>query len=166
MSQSGAGGGSNGGGGGGGGSGLPQVLSDFANAPQGFILGAILETFLSGLNTGLAEVLGVINLVFNGTGPGLTGTYGLADIPLAIGTVLVDAGSTVGGSAIEGTGILGFVDQLVEAGFGFAEIFGPLAPIVLSAEIVLIVWLFAVVTRRTILVIADAVPGLAGVFGT
>lgn len=145
---------------------IPDVLLRFASAPQGFILGAILETILSGLNTGLVEVLGLINLVFNGTGPGLEGTYGLADIPLAIGTALVGVGSTVGGSAIEGTGILGIVDQLVGAGFGFASTFGPLAPIVLSAEVVLIVWLFAVVTRRTILVIADAVPGLAGVFGT
>jgi len=148
------------------GQGLPDTLKEFARAPQGFILGAILETFLSGLNTGLVEVLGLIRFVFQGSGPGLTGTYGIADIPLFIGTSLVGVGETIGGSAVEGTGILGVVDQVVSAGVGFASAGGPLAPIILSAEVVLVVWVIAVLTRRTILVIADAVPGLAGVFGT
>jgi len=91
---------------------------------------------------------------------------GIADIPLFIGTSLVGVGETIGGSAVEGTGILGVVDQVVSAGVGFASAGGPLAPIILSAEVVLVVWVIAVLTRRTILVIADAVPGLAGVFGT
>ncbi|WP_050032292.1 hypothetical protein [Halorubrum halophilum] len=145
---------------------LPQSLQRFARSPQGFILGAILSPLLEGLNDAVVQFLDLIVFVFEGSEPGLVGTYGIADIPLFIGTQLVNIGATIGGSASDGTGFLGLVDRLVEAAVGFATVGGPLAPIILAGEVVVVVWLLAFIGRRIILVIADAVPGLAGVLGT
>ncbi|EMA71952.1 hypothetical protein C462_04220 [Halorubrum distributum JCM 13916] len=142
------------------------MLLTFASAPQGFILGALLEPLLSGLNSVVVGLLDLIVFVFQGDGPGLTGTLGLADIPLFIGDTLIGVGSTVGGSAIDGTGILGVVDRIVETFVGFASIGGPLAPLILAGEVVVVTYVLVVIARRTILVIADAIPGAAGVLGT
>ena len=144
---------------------LPDVLLRFASAPQGFILGAILTPILSGLNDVVVRILDLIVFVFNGDGPGLVGTYGLADIPLFIGTNLVAIGSTIGGSA-SGGGLLGILSRIVDAGTAFASAGGPLAPIILAGEVVAVTYVLAWVGQRVILVIADAVPGLAGVLGT
>lgn len=145
---------------------LPDTLQRFASSPQGFILGAILSPLLNGLNDAVIRFLNLITFVFEGSGPGLTGTIGVADIPLYVGDLALEAGSTIGGSALEGTGLLGIADRLVQTGVGFATIGGPLAPVILAAETVAVLWLLAVIGRRTLLVIADAVPGLAGVLGT
>mgnify|MGYP000158397621 CR=1 FL=1 len=145
---------------------LPETLSRFASSPQGFILGAILSPLLRGLENIVVTVLDLITFVFQGDGPGLTGTFGIADIPLFIGTKLVGIGATIGGSAIEGTGLLGLLSRLVDAGTSFASMGGPLAPVILAGEVVVVVYVFAWTTQRIILVIADAVPGLAGVLGT
>lgn len=147
-------------------SGLSETLQTFASSPQGFILGAILSPLIDGLNSVVVRILDLIVFVFRGDGPGLTGTLGLADIPLFIGNTLVDAGAVVGGSARDGTGILGVLDTIVEIGVGFADIGGPLAPIILAAEVVAVVYLLVVIARRVILVIADALPGVAGLLGT
>ncbi|KDS91767.1 hypothetical protein FK85_19335 [Halorubrum saccharovorum] len=145
---------------------LPRSLQRFARSPQGFILGAILSPLIEGLNDAVVQFLDLIVFVFEGSAPGLVGTYGIADIPLFVGTHLVDIGATIGGSAAAGTGFLGLVDRLVETAVGFATAGGPLAPIILAGEVVVVVWLLAFIGRRIILVIADAVPGLAGVLGT
>ena len=145
---------------------LPLTLRRFAASPQGFILGAILSPLLRGLENVVVTVLDLITFVFQGDGPGLTGTFGIADIPLFIGTTLVDIGAEIGGSAIEGEGILGLLSTLVDAGTSFASMGGPLAPIILAGEVVVVVYVFAWTTQRIILVIADAVPGLAGILGT
>ncbi|EMA64664.1 hypothetical protein [Halorubrum lipolyticum] len=145
---------------------LPETLTRFAKSPQGFILGAILSPLLEGLNDAVVQLLDLITFVFVGDGPGLVGTLGIADIPLFMGGLVIDIGSRIGGSAVEGTGLLGIVDRLVQAGVDVATIGGPLAPIILAGETVFVVWVLAVLARRTILVIADAVPGLAGVIGT
>ncbi|WP_241982725.1 hypothetical protein [Halorubrum sp. ASP121] len=145
---------------------IPGVLYRFASAPQGFILGALLEPLISGVDSLVTQVLDLIVLVFQGDGPGLVGTLGLADIPLFIGDTLIGVGSALGGSAIEGTGILGIVDTIIEALVSFATIGGPLAPIILAGEVVLVVYTVAFIGQRIILVIADAVPGLAGILGT
>jgi len=153
-------------GGGDGGYTLPETLRRFASSPTGFILGAILSPLLRGLNSVVIEFLDLITFVFQGSGPGLVGTLGLADIPLFIGTELVEIGATIGGSSVEGTGLLGIVSTVVDAGTAFASIGGPLAPIILAGEVVVVVYVFAFITQRIILVIADAVPGLAGILGT
>lgn len=152
--------------GGGGDSSIPEVLYDFASAPQGFILGALLEPLLSGLNSIVVGLLDLIVFVFQGDGPGLVGTLGLADIPLFIGSELVDVGSAIGGSAVDGTGLLGVLDTIVSIGTSFAGLGGPLAPVILAGEVVLVAYTFAFIARRTILVIADAIPGAAGILGT
>ena len=145
---------------------LPVTLQRFASSPSGFILGAILSPLLRGLNSVVIEFLDLITFVFQGSGPGLIGTLGVADIPLFIGTELLEIGATIGGSSVEGTGLLGIVSEVIDAGTAFATLGGPLAPIILAGEVVVVVYVFAFVTERIILVIADAVPGLAGVFGT
>jgi len=157
-----------GGGGGGGGTDLGtwETLERFGKSPQGFILGAILSPLLRGLEDVIVEVLDLIVFVFQGEYPGLIGTYGLLDIPVFIGTKLIAIGATIGGSTAENSGVLGLVDRLVKAAVDVATVGGPLAPIILAGEIVVVVWLLAVIARRIILVIADAVPGLAGVLGT
>jgi len=152
--------------GGGGESSIPEVLYRFAGAPQGFILGALLTPLLSGLNSIVVGLLDLIVFVFQGDGPGLVGTLGLADIPLFLGRELVDAGSTIGGSAVDGTGLLGVLDTIVSIGTSFASLGGPLAPVILAGEVVVVAYAFAFVARRTILVIADAIPGAAGLLGT
>ena len=149
-----------------GGSELPETLQRFASSPTGFILGAILSPLLRGLNNIVITFLDLITFVFQGSGPGLIGTLGLADIPLFIGTELVEAGALIGGSSVEGTGLLGIVSTVVDAGTAFASIGGPLAPVILAGEVVVVVYVFAFVTERIVLVIADAVPGLAGILGT
>ena len=145
---------------------LPMTLQRFASSPKGFILGAILSPLLRGLNSVVIEFLDLITFVFQGSGPGLVGTLGVADIPLFIGTELVEIGAIIGGSSVEGTGLLGIVSTVVDAGTAFASIGGPLAPIILAGEVVVVVYVFAFVTQRIVLVIADAVPGLAGILGT
>lgn len=144
---------------------LPEVLTRFASAPQGFILGAVLTPILSGVNDVLIRILDLITYVFQGDGPGLVGTYGLADIPVFIGTELVAVGSTIGGSA-SGGGLLGILSRIVDAGTAFASAGGPLAPIILAAEVVVAAYVLAFIGQRVILVMADAVPGVAGVLGT
>lgn len=145
---------------------LPETLQRFASSPTGFILGAILSPLLRGLNDIVVTFLNLITFVFQGSGPGLVGTLGLADIPLFIGTKLIEIGATIGGSSVEGTGLLGIVSTVIDAGTAFASIGGPLAPIILAGEVVVVVYVFAFVTERIVLVIADAVPGLAGILGT
>jgi len=148
------------------GSGVKETLVRFGKSPQGFLLGAVLSPLLSGLNDVVVRFLNLIRFVFVGDGPGLEGTLGIADIPLFMGEKVLAVGATVGGSAADGTGILGVVDTIVQALIDIATIGGPLAPIILAGETVLVVWVLAVIARRTILVIADAVPGLAGILGT
>ncbi|WP_092920502.1 hypothetical protein [Halorubrum sodomense] len=145
---------------------LPETLQRLSKSPQGFILGAILAPLIRGLENIVLRLLETLTFVFQGSAPGLIGTYGLADIPLYIGTQLVNVGSIIGGSAAGGTGILGLINRLVEAGLAFATAGGPLAPIIVAGELVVVVYVIVVVARRIILVIADAVPGLAGVLGT
>ncbi|WP_049902537.1 hypothetical protein [Halorubrum distributum] len=149
-----------------GGSDLPETLQRFASSPTGFILGAILSPLLRGLNNIVVTFLDLITFVFQGSSPGLVGTLGLVDIPLFIGTELIEIGATIGGSSVEGTGLLGIVSTVIDAGTAFASIGGPLAPIILAGEVVVVVYVFAFVTERIVLVIADAVPGLAGILGT
>ena len=145
---------------------LPMTLQRLASSPTGFILGAILSPLLRGLNDIVVTFLNLITFVFQGSGPGLVGTLGLADIPLFIGTELVEIGAIIGGSSVEGTGLLGIVSEVIDAGTAFATLGGPLAPIILAGEVVVVVYVFAFVTERIVLVIADAVPGLAGILGT
>ncbi|ELZ30100.1 hypothetical protein C473_13319 [Halorubrum distributum JCM 10247] len=114
----------------------------------------------------MVTFLDLITFVFQGSSPGLVGTLGLVDIPLFIGTELIEIGATIGGSSVEGTGLLGIVSTVIDAGTAFASIGGPLAPIILAGEVVVVVYVFAFVTERIVLVIADAVPGLAGILGT
>lgn len=145
---------------------LPQTLQRFVSAPQGFILGAVLTPLLNGLNSIVVGALDLIVFVFQGDGPGLDGTLGVADIPLFIGSKLVTVGSIIGGSAADGTGLLGALDTIVSIGTTFATFGGPLAPVILAGEVVLVAYVFAFVVRRIILVIADAIPGAAGLLGT
>ena len=147
-------------------SGVRETLIRFGKSPRGFLLGAVLSPLLSGLNDVLVQFLDLIRFVYMGDGPGLQGTLGIADIPIFVGDKVLAVGSTIGGSAAGGTGILGVLDTIVQALIDIATIGGPLAPIILAGETVLVVWTFAVIARRLILIIADAVPGLAGVLGT
>ena len=149
-----------------GGSELPETLQRFASSPTGFILGAVLSPLLRGLNNVVVTFLDLITFVYQGSGPGLVGTLGVVDIPLFIGTELIEIGATIGGSSVEGTGLLGIVSTVIDAGTAFATLGGPLAPIILAGEVVVVVYVFAFVTERIILVIADATPGLAGILGT
>lgn len=148
-------------------------LTAFAKAPSTFILGAVLAPIVGGLNTILSGTLEAVLFLFSGSCPDqyvvltggsscggdpTAGTWGLTDIPLVIGDAIVGAGSTIGGSAAAGTGILGVVDSISGAAVGIAQAAGPLGPVIIAAEFAAVVWLVAFVIRRAALTI----PGIGG----
>jgi len=148
-------------------------LTAFAKSPSAFILGAVIAPIVGGLNTILYGTLEAVLFLFSGSCPDqyvvltggsscggdpTAGTWGLTDIPLVIGDAIVGAGSTIGGSAAAGTGILGVVDSISGAAVGIAQAAGPLGPVIIAAEFAAVVWLVAFVIRRAALTI----PGIGG----
>ena len=143
-----------------------DTLQRFLDSPSGFILGAILSTLLDGLQDALASILDGISRLFVGDAPGTEGLLGLADIPLLIGELAVRAGRQIGGTAgsgvIEPSGLLGVIATLVESGLSAAELAGPLAPVVLTTEAVLVVYVLLLVFQRLVSVALDVIPGAGG----
>jgi len=143
-----------------------ETLQRFLNSPSGFILGAVLSTLLDGFEGVLASILDGISLLFVGDAPGTEGLLGLADIPLLIGELAIGAGRQIGGTAgsgvIERSGLLGVVATLVESGLSAAELAGPLAPVVLTTEAVLVVYVLLLLFQRLVSVALDVIPGAGG----
>lgn len=143
-----------------------ETLKQFLKSPSGFILGAVLSTLLDGFEGVLASILDGISLVFVGNAPGTEGLLGLADIPLLIGELAVGAGRQIGGTAgsgvVEPSGLLGVIATLVESGLSAAELAGPLAPVVLTTEAVLVVYVLLLLFQRLVSVVLDVIPGAGG----
>lgn len=130
-----------------------DTLTAFGSSPIGFVLGAVLSTLLGGLEAITVAVLDSIRVVFVGTGPGTTGTLGVADLPLLLGEVLFAT-----------TGMLGLRLQFaVSAAVGslidVTEAFGPLQPVAFAALVAGIGIVVAWAARLAIEIVLDAVPG-------
>lgn len=151
---------------------LPGTLEAFASSPAGFALGLILTPLLKGVETVLIGALDLVTFVFNGACPDVYSTFstgaqcvdstsgmiGLADVPLFIGGLLVGIGRVIGGSASEGTGVLGLLSGVTSGLVGLASAAGPAAPIVFALVVVLVLGALAFVVRR----VALLVPGIGG----
>lgn len=138
-------------------SGIPSTLQRFAKQPTAFILGAILSEILGGIETIVESLLRAIRLVFVGENPGSTeGTLGIADIPLLVLNIVLDAGSELG------TTIRDLASSAATGGVEFAFGFGWLAPIVLSLEIAVLLVITWTVLRTLLRVAIDAIPGGGG----
>ena len=106
---------------------LPAVLQSFAKNPIGFILGAILTTFLAGLETVFEAVLGALQFLVEGDTVGSTeGMIGIADIPRVVADTIGWAGAEAG-SGLEAA-IAVALDALESA----AATAGPAAPLVIG----------------------------------
>jgi len=132
---------------------LPAILQDFAAAPRGFALGLVLTPLLSGLEDLQLEILGLIELVFLGTGPGTEGLLGIADVWLIIRELAVTTGGTVGSAVLTALGIP------VQAGLDIARDAGLPGLIVLALLIGLVVNLYAAYIRAAIEFALDFIPG-------
>lgn len=142
------------------------VLGRFFDSPGGFILGAILTPLLDGVESVLATILDAITLLFVGAEPGTDGLLGIADIPLLIGELAVDAGRTLGGRTGTGvadpSGLLGAAAGIADAAIAASELAGPLAPVVLAGEVILFGYLAVVGVQRLVGVALDLIPGAGG----
>lgn len=146
--------------------GRKQTLTRFVDSPTGFILGAILAPLLNGAESVLATILDGITLLFVGAEPGTDGLLGIADIPLLIGEIAVDAGRALGGRAgtgvAESSGLLGAAANIVDTAIAASELAGPFAPVVLAGEVVLFGYLTVVGAQRLVGVALDFIPGAGG----
>lgn len=135
-----------------------DVLTTFAASPAGFILGAILSELLGGIEAIISLFLDAIRFMFVGSDgvPSSTGTLGIADVPVYMASLLGDAGSQLGAAVMTTTQTVtgALVDVAVAS--------GPLAPVVLSMELAVLMVVSAVVLRTLIEIAADVVPGLGG----
>jgi len=95
------------------------VLLTFGRNPLGFILGAVLQPVFAGLDAGVLAILDLLSMVYDGSGPGTEGVLGIADVPVVLADLLIDAGDLIGG------GLITAVRTVVEALVGPAADGGP-----------------------------------------
>lgn len=155
--------GSSGGGGGGGLSAdwvtdYADIFKEFGKRPAGFILGAVLSEILGGIESIVTVLLNAIRLIFLGSDGRISsvGTLGIADMPVYAASLLVRTGTVVGDAILDVVGTV--LTTLVE----IAASSGALAPVVLSAEIAVVLVATAWVARTGLQVAADFIPGLGG----
>lgn len=131
--------------------GIPQPVQKFAAAPIGFIVGALLDTLLGGVETILKAFLGAIVFVFEGDSVGSTaGMWGIADIPRFGANLLAGAFGSVGGGLLDALdGLFVTLQVAVSAAGPAAPLFvgGSIAvAIVVAAYVAQFVWTLAVDT--------------------
>ena len=144
------------GGGGGGGGGiftLPTVLTEFANNPRGFILGAVLTTILEAVTGVVTTIYSQLVLLVGGSQPAQFNapgeTLGLADVPVVVADTFIGAGGVSGDAII--TGIEAFNATIADA----AAAVGPFGPLVLIVLISVEVIVAVLILQRLVYVIAD-----------
>lgn len=104
--------------------GVPEPVQKFAAAPAGFIVGALLDTLLGGVETIVTAFLDAVLFVFEGSEVGSTdGFWGIADIPRYAASLLGDVFGVAGTSLITAVGGLFATFQ------GAASAAGPFAPL-------------------------------------
>lgn len=132
---------------------IKPVLTAFGNSPAGFILGVALSTVLNGVETVVTALLDAVLYLFVGDGPGLEGGLGLADIPLLVGGLLVDATRGLGLDIISAASA--FTGALID----LSTSFGPLAPVALAVMVSGIGIAAAWFTRVVLEIALDFIPG-------
>ncbi|SHG78186.1 hypothetical protein [Halobaculum gomorrense] len=132
------------------------VLLTFGRNPLGFILGAVLQPIFAGLDAGVLAILDLLSTVYEGSGPGTEGLLGIADVPVVLADLLIDAGDLIGG------GLLTAVRTVVEAVVGPAADGGPVGLILLALAFVVALNLYTGTIRKLVLIAIDAIPGGGG----
>lgn len=132
---------------------IKPVLTAFGNSPTGFVLGIALSTVLNGVESIVTALLDAVLFIFIGDGPGLEGGLGLADLPLLVGSILVDATRGLGLDIISGASA--FTGALID----LSSSFGPLAPVALAVMVSGIGIAVAWVARLALEIVLDAIPG-------
>lgn len=147
---------------------IAPILTEFGNNPVGFVLGAILSTFLGGVQT-LIEALidGLLVLAVGSDGvPSATGTLGVADIPVFLASKLGGGVASVfTGIGANGSGVFNAIRTFNRTAVEIATAAGPLSAILYSAIVAATIIVVAWLLRTAIGVVADAVPGLEGILG-
>lgn len=134
-----------------------SVLKAFGQSPLAFILGAILQPVLAGLNQAVGGFLSSIRFVFVGSDPASTeGMLGFIDLPAVGATFLISAGDWIGSATLDG------VNLTVSTLLSLALKFGPLAPVALSVELAVVGVVLFVIVRTLVRVVLDVIPGAGG----
>lgn len=137
--------------------GVPDPIKKFAKHPIAFILGALFDVAISGLEAIVTRVLSALLALFVGTDAASTsGTYGIVDIPLVALDLLIGAGRAVGTTILE---------SVYWASTGMAEFalqFGMFAPLVVTVEAAVVIVLVFVTVRTVLRVAIDLIPGAGG----
>lgn len=135
-----------------------ETFKRFGKSPVAFVLGAILNVLLGGVEAIVRALADAFFAVFVGSKPMSTeGVYGLADIPLLALEVLMAGGQFVGGMIL--SSIRAYTTGAVE----FALSFGMFSPLILTAEVVVVIVLTYVAATTLLRIAADAIPGLGGI---
>ena len=130
-----------------------DILRDFTSSPQGFVLGLILTPLLDGLEDLVVEVLGLVNLLFFGTSEATTGeTLGVADVPVVLLTLLVEAGTLIG------TPILRYTGFFARGAVDFVAGLGPFVLLGVALVLVVIVNVYAGAIRKALELALDVIP--------
>ena len=144
-----------GGGGGSGGGGLPNILTEFAASPTGFILGLILTPLLNGVEGVVEEALWAINYVFFGHSRSSTlGDLGLVDVPVVIADTLIQGGSALGEPVLDD-----IIAPLVQALIDFFNWTGPAGLLGAAIVFAIVVVVYATGVRTAIEIALDVIPG-------
>jgi hypothetical protein len=141
-----------------------EVLKTFAGSPVGFIIGAVLSPVVSGIQLGIVSVIDALDVVFTGTDPGTDGQLGLADLPLFLGETAFDVlAPRPRGETTVGDALLTIPRTYVDFVTDLATQAGPAEPVVQAAGAAGGIVAIGYLTRLTLAVGADLVPGLGGV---
>lgn len=138
---------------------IRDVLTAFGRSPSGFVLGVVLSTVLGGLEVVVTTVLNALNTLFVGSGPGLSGTLGIADVPLLVGSLLTDVGRAIGFGTATQPGLIDVAESATTALINLASSFGPLAPVALAVIVAGLGIATAWLARTVLEIVVDVVPG-------
>ena len=132
-----------------------DVLKQFSTSPVGFIFGVVLTPILNGLDTVVAKSLDLVYVVVYGhSRSAAIGTLGIADIPLILANLFIDAGDTIGEPILTVV-----IRPFSEAVVGFAEWAGPLGLLGGALALVIIVNVYAETLRTAVEIVLDFIPG-------
>jgi len=134
-----------------------ETLRRFGRNPIAFVLGAVLQALLGGVEAIVTALLDAIRFLFVGSDPtGTDGQLGIADVPLLAAELVTGAGDTVGSAILASTGM--YVDAVTETALAF----GPLSPVAVAAAIAVTLYVGYHIGMAVIRVVADVIPGLGG----
>jgi hypothetical protein len=132
-----------------------EVLNTFAGSPAGFIYGVLLTPLLNGLETGVGEMLYLVNLVFFGDSRGSTsGTLGLADVPTLVSNLIIDAGTIIGDPILNDA-----IGPFGDAAADVAKWAGPWGLLGGALAFAIIVIVFGSTLRTLVEIVLDIIPG-------